>query len=114
MNARSSSSSYLISSNLPRLFKPAIATMMASISPDSMRLSRVSTFPRSGTIVRPGLIRSASNLRRGDEDPSLAPFGNDLRCAPLGETNASRGFSRGGVATMRNSGASTAGRSFIE
>ena len=59
-------------------------------------------------------MRNALNFLRGDEVPSFAPFPNDLSVAPVGVTSASRGFSRGGVATMRNPGGSTAGKSFIE
>ena len=56
----------------------------------------------------------ASNFLRGDEVPSFAPFGSALSDAPFEVISASCGFSRSGVATMRNSGGSTAGRSFIE
>ena len=59
----------------PRRFRPASASSVASISPRSALRSRVSTLPRSSSILRSGRSRRACAWRRSEAAPRRAPWG---------------------------------------
>src|SRR3954470_6180211 len=92
--------------------RPAEASRVASTSPDSTFLRRVSTLPRIGTIFRSGRSRCSCAARRGDEVPTVAPsFSASIESAP---TIRSRTSPRGRTAAMWMSSGRMLSTSFIE
>ena len=55
---------------------PRPPSSVASATPSSSFLSRVSTLPRNGTTTRSGRCRSICAARRIEDEPSRAPCGN--------------------------------------
>ncbi len=78
----------------PRRSRPQSASKVASTSPASSFLSRVSALPRNGTILRSGRRRNSWAWRRSEAVPTTAPRGNASRRPPLRDNSASRGSSR--------------------
>ena len=93
---------------------PASARMIASASPASSLARRVSTLPRSMTIVevRPAVQRLGLAAQAGGAE--RAPCGRSSRRRHAGLKKASRGSSRSGMAAMTRPGGSSTGMSFSE
>ncbi len=101
-------------SRRPSLDSPAIASTRASTSPSASLRSRVSTFPRIGTICSWRPVARSRAARRGDPVPIRAPDGRASRLVPPGQTSASRGSSRAGNAATCSPGTGAVGRSLQE
>ena len=101
-------------SALPSRLSPAAASSVASATPASSLLRRVSTLPRNGTIWRSGRARNIWAARRIEEEPSLAPCGNASRLRYLSETKASRTSSRSRKAASTSPSGRNEARSLLE
>src|SRR5215203_2908563 len=110
----SMSSTAVAASARPSRFNPASASKVASATPSSSLRSRVSTLPRSGTIVRSGRLRLIIACRRSDAVPSVAPCGSSAMDFALRLMNASRGSSRSMKADSISPLGSTVGMSLDE
>src|SRR6202012_1725773 len=69
---------------------------------------------RRGRISKPRPSALSCAALRGDEVPTMAPFGTSPSTNPSRATSASRASSRGGMAALTNRGSSAVGKSLYE
>ena len=103
-----------IRSTRPSRIRPAAASMIASYSPASSFLSRVSRLPRRLLTTSSGRQARKLTSRRRLEVPTTALTGSSARSEKRLETKASQGFSRDDMAARTNPSGRSIGRSFIE
>src|SRR5216684_1077310 len=110
----STSSTAVAAASRPSRFRPASASRVASTTPSSSFLSRVSTLPRNVTTEMSGRRRLTMAWRRNDAVPTTAPCGRPVSEVALRLMKASRTSSRGRHAASSSPAGSAVGMSLLE